>query len=201
MDRRAGRKVYRMRAPRGIDRAMFRLSQAADHASFWVSVIAATALTGSSGRRAAVRGSLTLGAGAVLANLVAKKAVRARRPTGRATGHRPAGSRTPQSPAFPSGHSATAAALATGAAASSPRHGGALAILAGVVAYSRLHVGAHYLSDVLAGSVVGTVLGLTGALLVPPQRLSSPARTSAATPPRRRAGEVPPAARRAPSHR
>ena len=64
----------------------------------------------------------------------------------------------PISTAFPSGHSATAFAFATGVghvlpAASIPLQG-----LAALVAYSRVHAGVHYPADVVGGALAGTVL-------------------------------------------
>jgi undecaprenyl-diphosphatase len=64
----------------------------------------------------------------------------------------------PSSTSFPSGHSATAFAFATGvghvlAPAAIPLHG-----LAALVAYSRVHTGVHYPADVVAGALIGTVL-------------------------------------------
>jgi undecaprenyl-diphosphatase len=64
----------------------------------------------------------------------------------------------PTSASFPSGHSASAFAFASGVAArlpvvAMPVHG-----LAGAVAYSRVHTGVHYPGDVLVGSVLGTMI-------------------------------------------
>ncbi len=61
----------------------------------------------------------------------------------------------PTSSSFPSGHAASAAAFATAVAMESPRAGLAIAPLAAAVAYSRVHVGVHWTSDVVAGAAVG----------------------------------------------
>lgn len=58
---------------------------------------------------------------------------------------------------FPSGHAATIFALAAALALLFPRWRIPLFILAAVVGLSRLIVGAHYLSDVLAGAYVGVM--------------------------------------------
>jgi membrane-associated phospholipid phosphatase len=167
LDRRVGRSAYRATTPDAVNKALFTLSSFADNGLFWTGVVAVVALTGSRGRRAALRGALTLGASSLLTNFGAKKIIRAPRPRLRALPHRHF-NHTPTSPSFPSGHTATAAALATGIWVVSPRRGIPAAALAGAVGYSRLHVGAHWFSDVLTGTLVGITIGLIGRALFPP---------------------------------
>jgi undecaprenyl-diphosphatase len=64
----------------------------------------------------------------------------------------------PTSLSFPSGHSASAFAFATGVAHQLPVTGVPLHGLAGLVAYSRVHTGVHFPGDVVVGSMLGTVL-------------------------------------------
>ena len=66
----------------------------------------------------------------------------------------------PRSSSFPSGHSASAAAFATAVAMESPRTALAVVPLAAAVAYSRIHVGVHWTSDVVVGAAVGTGVAL-----------------------------------------
>jgi hypothetical protein len=66
----------------------------------------------------------------------------------------------PTSSSFPSGHAAFAAAFATAVALECPKAGLAIAPLAAAVAYSRVHVGVHWTSDVLAGAAVGSGIAL-----------------------------------------
>ena len=61
---------------------------------------------------------------------------------------------------FPSGHSATSFAIATVLALAFPGIGGLFLALAGCVAVSRVALGLHYLSDVVAGSALGVLIGL-----------------------------------------
>lgn len=106
-----------------------------------------------------IRALVMLGAilaGAVLV-LMIKFSVRRQRPVGewgsvyRAT--------DPHS--FPSGHATRAAMLATLAVGMGPAWFGALMLVwAPLVALARVSMGVHYLSDVLAGGVLGVMLGL-----------------------------------------
>jgi undecaprenyl-diphosphatase len=64
----------------------------------------------------------------------------------------------PSSTSFPSGHSASAFAFASGVGSSLPIAGVPLRALATLVAYSRVHTGVHYPADVVAGSVLGGAL-------------------------------------------
>jgi undecaprenyl-diphosphatase len=102
-----------------------------------------------------------------VANGPAKLLVRRRRPFRHA---RPTLIRTPQSTSFPSGHSATAFAFATGACAELPLLAPVLIPLAGAVAYSRVHTGVHYPSDILAGAAIGIGSGALAARLAPERR-------------------------------
>ncbi len=69
--------------------------------------------------------------------------------------------RTPQSPSFPSGHSLTAWCAATMLAADDPL-GPVYYLLAAAISYSRLHLGHHYATDVIGGTVLGVALGNAG---------------------------------------
>ena len=66
--------------------------------------------------------------------------------------------RMPESTSFPSGHSATAFAFATGVGHVLPAVSISLQGLAALVAYSRVHSGVHYPADVISGALAGTVL-------------------------------------------
>jgi undecaprenyl-diphosphatase len=65
----------------------------------------------------------------------------------------------PASEGFPSGHAATCAAAAYVLASSWPQARVGLWLFAAVVALSRVYLGVHYLTDVLAGVLVGCAVG------------------------------------------
>jgi undecaprenyl-diphosphatase len=63
--------------------------------------------------------------------------------------------RAPRTSSFPSGHSASAAAFATGVALESPALGAVALPVAAAVGFSRIYTGVHYPGDVLVGAAVG----------------------------------------------
>ncbi len=143
-----------------IDRAMSRLSRAADYSRLSLASAAVLAAVGGrDGRRAAVIGLASVAVTATVANLIAKPLGRRRRPD-RIAQEVPLARqvRMPVSSSFPSGHSAAAFAFATGVAHVSPVAAAPLRALAAMVAYSRVHTGVHYPGDVVAGSLLGIAL-------------------------------------------
>ncbi len=139
-----------------------RLSHTADHGVLWFGTAAALALTGRRGRRAALRGVASLAVTSALVNGPAKWAFRRTRPLLTDVPTLRQLARQPRTTSFPSGHSASAAAFATGVVMQTPAVGLPVAAAAAAVAYSRVHTGVHYPGDVLAGVTIGVV----GALLV-----------------------------------
>jgi membrane-associated phospholipid phosphatase len=143
-----------------LDRAMARLSDAADHSRLWFASAAVVAASGRSrGRQAAAMGLASVAAASSVVNLGMKPLGRRRRPD-RAARQVPVARhvRMPSSTSFPSGHSAVAFAFATGVGRELPAAAIPLRGLAALVAYSRVHTGVHYPGDVVAGALVGTGL-------------------------------------------
>ncbi|MGH7411303.1 MAG: phosphatase PAP2 family protein, partial [Candidatus Methylomirabilis sp.] len=60
---------------------------------------------------------------------------------------------------FPSGHSVTAFALASVLSRTYPKGSFAFYLLASMVAFSRVYLASHFLSDVVAGAAVGLLAG------------------------------------------
>ena len=143
-----------------LDRGMGALSHAANHSLLWMTSAATLALVGGrAGRRAAGEGLLSIAVTSSVVNLALKRVGRRKRPD-RAGEEVPFARhvRMPTSLSFPSGHSAAAFAFATGVGNRLPVAAVPLHAVAGVVAYSRVHTGVHHPSDVVVGSVLGTVL-------------------------------------------
>ena len=143
-----------------LDRGMSGLSHAANYSRLWVASAAVLALVGGrSGRRAAAQGLVSVAAASATVNLAVKRVGRRKRPD-RAGVDVPVGRhvRMPTSLSFPSGHSAVAFAFATGVGNRLPVVAVPLHAVAGVVAYSRVHTGVHHPSDVVVGSVLGTMM-------------------------------------------
>jgi len=144
-----------------LDGPVAALSDLANYSRLWLGVAAGLAVVGGRpGRRAAVRGLLAVGVTSAVANLGVKAAFRRGRPD-RVDNPDRSSVRMPTSTSFPSGHTASAFAFAFGAAEGIPVLALPLVPLAAAVGYSRVHTGVHYPGDVLAGAVLGSVIGST----------------------------------------
>lgn len=140
-----------------LDRAMARLSDAANHSKPWLVIAAVLAVTGGRrGREAALLGVASIGVTSFVNNVVVKQLLPRRRPD-RAGETVPAERwvRMPTSRSFPSGHSAAAFAFASSVGTTLPRLSFPLHLAATAVAYSRVHTGVHYPGDTIAGALLG----------------------------------------------
>ncbi|HEY1516999.1 MAG TPA: phosphatase PAP2 family protein [Solirubrobacteraceae bacterium] len=143
-----------------LDKAMRRLSSAADYSRLSIASGALLAVAGGTkGRRAAATGLASVAATAAFVNLAVKPLGRRSRPD-RAAEEVPEARHIPMpaSRSFPSGHTAAAVAFAGGVGSVLPVAGVPLHVLAALVAYSRVHTGVHYPGDVLAGALLGAMI-------------------------------------------
>ncbi|MFC9976273.1 bifunctional phosphatase PAP2/diacylglycerol kinase family protein [Spirillospora sp. NPDC127200] len=170
LDRWAFDRVAAAKLP-GLEYVLPRLSRFADHGVLWFSMAGGLALTRrASLRRAALRGSIAIAVASPVVNVIGKQAFRRKRPVVDLVPPIRIRWKLPTSHAFPSGHSASAAAFAAGVAMEAPRAVWApIAATAGAVAFSRIYTGAHYPGDVLAGLGIGAATAL-GTRLVWPAR-------------------------------
>jgi membrane-associated phospholipid phosphatase len=134
--------------------AVRRLSLLGEHAAVWLAIGTASSLAGPPDRRARFRRATALVAATYGLNTAIKLIVRRRRPE--LPGLLPL-AKTPTRYSFPSAHSSTsfAAALAysRGGLPALPLYG-----MAKAMALSRLYLGVHYPSDVMAGALMGTAI-------------------------------------------
>ncbi|MFJ6695049.1 bifunctional phosphatase PAP2/diacylglycerol kinase family protein [Streptomyces sp. NPDC091272] len=163
----------------GADRVLPRLSRSANHGLLWFGAAAGIAAFGGStrSRRAAMRGVASLALASATVNTVGKRSVRRIRPVLDSVPVIRQLKRQPLTTSFPSGHSASAAAFATGVALESKGWGAAVAPVAGAVALSRVYTGVHFPSDVLVGAALGVGAAFAVRGLVPTRdQLPSPGR-------------------------
>ncbi|MGI5417146.1 bifunctional phosphatase PAP2/diacylglycerol kinase family protein [Actinomadura luteofluorescens] len=170
MDRWAFDQVASARL-RGLEYVLPRLSRFADHGVLWFSAAGAMGIAGRPRlRRAALRGAIAIAVASPAVNIVGKQAFRRKRPVVDLVPPIRIRWKLPTSHAFPSGHSASAAAFATGVALEAPAAVAVpVAATAAAVAFSRIYTGAHYPGDVLAGLGIGALAGI-GTRMVWPAR-------------------------------
>ncbi|WUH97885.1 phosphatase PAP2 family protein [Spirillospora sp. NBC_00431] len=156
---------------RGLEYVLPRLSRFADHGVLWFTTAGVMGATGRPRlRRAALRGSIGIAVASPMVNVLGKHAFRRKRPVVDLVPPIRIRWKLPTSHAFPSGHSASAAAFAAGVALEAPRPVAVpVAVTAAAVAFSRVYTGAHYPGDVLAGVGIGALAAL-GTRLVWPAR-------------------------------
>jgi membrane-associated phospholipid phosphatase len=140
-----------------LDGSLRRLSDAANYSRLSMAAAGVLAVAGGSrGRRASICGLASVATASATANLGAKLMTRRARPDRENHGVVPERQvPMPESTSFPSGHSAAAFAFAAGVGHAWPVASIPLFVLAGTVAYSRVHTGVHYPGDVIAGSAMG----------------------------------------------
>jgi len=147
----------RLRGRQAPDTAAAVVSNLADYGVVWMLLAAFKGRRRGPGRRRAITALALAGFGSYGLNRVVKQAIGRERPNSEG----PAESlvRQPTSSSFPSGH--TLAAFCAAVAIPETTGGVAAATaFAGAVAGSRVHLRAHHPSDVVAGAVLGTALGV-----------------------------------------
>jgi undecaprenyl-diphosphatase len=140
---------------------MRRLSTAANYSRLSIAASAVLSVAyGSRGGRAAACGLVSVAATSAIVNAGVKPLVGRRRRPDRAAAEVPLARQVPMpaSRSFPSGHTASAVAFASGVGRVMPLAALPLYVLAATVGYSRVHTGVHYPGDVLAGAVLGAMI-------------------------------------------
>lgn len=157
-DRRLMRRIHRWQAPRLVRVVMIFASRAGD-GWIWYSLGLLILLFGGAEKfRAFGAGSLAAGAGVVI-YLALKKVTGRQRPCA-IEPHCWARIRPPDRYSFPSGHTIAAFSIATAVGLFYPQLMPGLMLCALTIAASRMVLGMHFFSDVLAGTLIGGFLGL-----------------------------------------
>ena len=138
------------------DPAVARFSALGDNGHGWVALFVVLAVVRSDPRLAVVGAATVWGTLAV--NSVVKRLVRRPRPAG--AGIAATLVRAPSSHSFPSAHAAMSAAAAVVVVGLLPALTAVVVPLAVLMATSRVYLAVHYPSDVVAGAVLGTALGV-----------------------------------------
>ena len=139
--------------------------------------VVAAGLVGVGGRRgrdAALRGGVSYGIAAVVANVVIKPAVHRKRPPGSEDARI-----GPLTSSFPSGHAATDLAFVFGVSQSVPALFPPLAACTLAAHWSLVRTRAHYVSDILAGGALGIAVAVAVGALWPRREEEPPASVNA----------------------
>lgn len=156
-DYRVMRQVHRWRAPRWFRILMILATRGGD-GWLWYTLGVILLLYGGTHRFAAIGAASSAALAGIIVFRELKRTSRRKRPC-EIEPHCWASILPPDKYSFPSGHSITAFAIALSVGLFYPDLQGCLLAVAFLIAGSRIILGMHFLSDVLAGSTIGVILG------------------------------------------
>jgi undecaprenyl-diphosphatase len=151
-------RAIRSAARPGASDAVRAYSTLGEHAGVWLVGGCTLALLDRRRRAAWLKATASVGAAYTL-NTAVKAVFRRRRPT---LEDLPALMATPTALSFPSAHASSSFAAARAFSALAPSAAPALYAAAAAMAVSRVYLGVHYPTDVLAGAALGSVVGGLG---------------------------------------
>jgi len=157
-DYRLMRRVHRWRAPRWF-RILMIVSTRSGDGWLWYALGVILFLYGGEHRIIAISAATFAGVTGILLFRMLKHASRRKRPC-EIEPHCWSAILPPDKYSFPSGHSITAFGVAVSIGLFYPELQGILLTVAFLIAGSRIILGMHFLSDVLAGSAIGVGLGV-----------------------------------------
>jgi undecaprenyl-diphosphatase len=165
-------RIDRLRGHRAADRVFYTASALGEGSLIWHLIgLSQAALLPGRDPMSAVRFSILLMIEGVLVNGPIKSIFRRARPEWTREDARPHHLRMPRTSSFPSGHASAAFSAAVVLSAGPDPLWPVYFALAATVAASRCWVRIHHASDVLAGALVGVVLGLIANHVWPPYPL------------------------------
>lgn len=156
-DHRLMKRVHRWRAPRWFRVLMIAATRGGD-GWLWYALGLILVLYGGEHRFEAIGAGVAAAVVSILLFSTLKQASHRKRPC-EIEPHCWSSILPPDKYSFPSGHSITAFAVALSVGLFYPDLQGCLLAVAFLIASSRIILGMHFLSDVLAGSAIGTILG------------------------------------------
>jgi undecaprenyl-diphosphatase len=158
------RQIHRWRPPRWIRALMVGASRTGD-GGLWLGLGLLLLLSGDPRRYEAVSAAGLAAAVGIGLYLILKRATGRKRPC-MIEPHCWAQMLPPDHYSFPSGHTLTAFAIATSVSVVYPQLAIVLFSCAALIAISRVVLGMHFVSDVVAGALMGTALGFLMVFLV-----------------------------------
>ncbi len=150
--------IYEHTRCRACDRVMTALSITGNFGLIWLAIAAAFYFANAN--QAALCILFALGCSLLIVNLFLKHVVRRPRPYEARGEERDILIRRPKDFSFPSGHTFSSFAAATTIAHFTPKLGIIVLIYAAGIAFSRLYLYVHYLTDVLTSAVFGVSIGV-----------------------------------------
>jgi undecaprenyl-diphosphatase len=156
-DHRIMRKIHRWRAPRWFRILMIMMTRLGD-GWLWYSIGLILLVFGGAQKFLAIGAAMTAAAIGIFLFRTLKHASRRKRPC-EIEPHCWSLILPPDKYSFPSGHSITSFAIAVSIGMFYPDLQAVLLLVAFLIASSRIILGMHFLSDVLAGSTIGILLG------------------------------------------
>jgi undecaprenyl-diphosphatase len=156
-DHRLMRRLHRWRAPRWFRILMIVATRGGD-GWLWYPLALILLIYGGEHRFAAIAAGVSSAAAATILFRALKRTSRRKRPC-EIEPHCWASILPPDKYSFPSGHSITAFSVAVSVGLFYPYIEPTLIVLALLIAASRIVLGMHFLSDVIAGSAIGIGLG------------------------------------------
>ena len=149
-----------------LNRVFYPASEVGDFGMIWLAIGAAQGALGPDSKtKMALRLAIAMGLESALVNGFIKSFFKRQRPDW--DQERPRPLRKPRTSSFPSGHSSSAVTAAILLSAPISSWTLAYATLAAIVAFSRVHVKIHHITDVVGGLIVGALYGTAVAALWP----------------------------------